>query len=320
MSRRRSPAATPPPEPRAEPLATSTPITAGRLSTRSHQALVVEDTDDVREVVQDICTSLGHEAVCLVSQSEAEAALAERRFCYVLLDLQIPVRPRSMARIQTGMTTLERIRARFSHEELPVIVMTAHGRDHAICRQAFLLGATDFVKKPFDSEGEPSLEELIRAAVQRTCEARHPGGCPQLGAPPAARTEASPAAQPARIYTTSVRVHLDGRCRNRGYLVLVDATEAYVQYETFRVLLFLAAALRRGEEYVRGTTIEKDAYHKKISRSRQDLAKKANVDPKRLIESDGHGSYRLSTSPENVTFDEPALRTHHAELLQAVRW
>lgn len=281
---------------------------------RAHQVLVVEDSDDIREAVNDICLSVGHEAVCVASQSDAEAMVTTRRFCYVLLDLEIPYHERSMSRIQTGLNTLDWLRERLP--DLPVVVMTAHGRDHALCRKAFKQGATDFVKKPFDSEGEPPLEEVLKRAAHTGCERLHPGGCPEAEG---GATAASGAATPARVYTTTIRVHLDGRCRRRCYLVLLDGQEVYLQYETFRILMLLAGALRRGQEYVRGRDLGGE-YHKKISRARADLGKKTAIDPSMLIENDGHGSYRLSTAPGNVSFDEAALRTHHAELMKSAGW
>jgi len=155
-----------------------------------HLALVVDDSRDVCDEVTETLRSVGHECVCVGSQEEAEAELTTRSFCYVLLDLQLPVKKNSLRKsVETGFNLLTRIRERFSEEELPVVVMTAHGTEHHECLRAMKLKATDYVKKPFPENGLESLEAKARAAA-RTCESSNQQ-CPNVPCQPERRSESS---------------------------------------------------------------------------------------------------------------------------------
>lgn len=136
------------------------------------RALIVDDDEHIRESVGDIVASLGHEFECAGSQEAARRLLAEGEFTYALLDLEIPVRDdRGLARPENGQNLLEEIRRKPATAEIPVIVMTAHGRDGPdLGVKQMKLGATDFVNKPFDGG---KLDAAIRDALARR---RHPNG------------------------------------------------------------------------------------------------------------------------------------------------
>lgn len=145
-----------------------------------HVALVIDNDDEVLQELKNMLESLGHQCSCASTQEEAERILAKQGFCYVLLDLELPVSPNQIPKIQVGFNLLEVIRARYSKDKLPVIVITAHGKGHEYPVRAFKMGADDYVKKPFDNEPEP-LEDKIRDWTQKTCEKIH-GDCPNLRA------------------------------------------------------------------------------------------------------------------------------------------
>jgi DNA-binding response OmpR family regulator len=248
-------------------------------------ALVIEDDEGFREALMDECRGLGHDVVGVGNQQQAEAALASRSFDYVLLDLGIPVRPGGAARPRAGVTLLGQLRE--SGITTPVIVITAQGDDHTLCRELLAeRQAQDFIKKTFEGWGHPTPQEAIKRVL----------GARAIGAVP------TPAA-PSTVYATAHRLHLDGEPHGSGHLVLLDDHELEVTSQPFELLVELGAHLRRGDQWVglKG----KHNYHKQVQRLREALEQHKGVDGKQLVEGGGRaGFYRLSTPPANVTASE----------------
>lgn len=130
------------------------------------KALVVDDDDGIREAVADILGSLGHTFSEAATQEEAREYLKSgKEFAYVLLDLQIPLKRGSTARIQNGINLLCEIRSMPEMKFTPVIVMTSYGKDSPeLAVQVMKCGAVDFVTKPFPASGE-TLDKRIREAL-----------------------------------------------------------------------------------------------------------------------------------------------------------
>lgn len=119
-----------------------------------YRALVVDDDPKIRETVAEILHSLGHVLDAADSQEEARTFLASGKYDYVLLDLELPVRPGSgFARLVNGENLLTEIRVNAATRVTPVIVMTGHGSDGpALAVRLMKKGAVDFVNKPFDGD------------------------------------------------------------------------------------------------------------------------------------------------------------------------
>lgn len=132
-------------------------------------ALVIDDKVDIAEAVSDRLASLGHICVHVSCQEEAREAIYKQRFDYILLDLEIPVRPgRGVPRIQNGENLLEEIQSMPLQKGVPVIVMSGHGTDSpSLAVQMMKKGASDYVTKPFPETGN-TLEKAIRDALART--------------------------------------------------------------------------------------------------------------------------------------------------------
>jgi len=132
-------------------------------------ALVVDDNPDVLDDVQDRLESLGHTCELAETQADARKLLGRGRFSYALLDLEIPLRYGGPCRIGNGKNLLREIRTTPGFEDIPIIVMTAHG--HGSPRLAVEVmkhgGAVDFVMKPFSS-ADPPLERVIEDALRVT--------------------------------------------------------------------------------------------------------------------------------------------------------
>jgi DNA-binding NtrC family response regulator len=109
-----------------------------------YRALVVDDDRQILEAVADILTSLGHAYDLASTQEEARGYLGSGRHDYVLLDLEIPVRQGGLPRIQNGLNLLAETLKAPGMENVPVIVMTAHGRDGPhLAVEAMKTGAVD---------------------------------------------------------------------------------------------------------------------------------------------------------------------------------
>lgn len=287
----------------------------------AHVWLVADDHSETLEAAEDVCKGLGYRAVCVGSQEELFLALERQRFCGVLLDLELGTRPNSVPRIEVGWTTLERLGKENKRDELPVVVMTAHGHDHRHPAKATLLEAAAFLKKPFGGDGDLQPEEVLKRVMAKTCEARFPECCPNYDAPKLEGGKKRKKQDPRvkRLYRGKITIHLDGRRKKRLCRIVVGEQEKWIRNSTFEVLYHLAHALRtEPSETFYAPALGAD-YNHQLSRAVANLREKAGIDPL-LIENDGHKGYRLSVPPENVTCDQAAVRTHHMALHAKAPW
>jgi len=137
------------------------------------RALVIDDDEEIVHEVVDILDSLNHDHDSAGDQEAARNLLADNKYDYVLLDLEIPVKPRRLSRIENGKNLLAEMRATPGMETVPVIVMTGHGHDSPdLAVSVMKSGAVDYVKKPFDGG---QLDKAIREALAK---ARKAAGIP----------------------------------------------------------------------------------------------------------------------------------------------
>jgi DNA-binding NtrC family response regulator len=115
--------------------------------------LIVEDKDSLRTMLRHALESEGHEIVEARDQAEAQRALQERQLSLVLTDLRLPE--------GDGFGVLRT--AKETDEDIPVIVMTAHGTPEDAVR-AMKEGALDFLAKPVDPD---HLLLLVRRALEQ---------------------------------------------------------------------------------------------------------------------------------------------------------
>ncbi|MCC6213932.1 MAG: sigma-54-dependent Fis family transcriptional regulator [Polyangiaceae bacterium] len=116
------------------------------------QILVVDDEPNLRRVLGALLTRDGHEVVTAEDGEQALAVLAEHHIDLVLSDLRMPK--------LDGMELLRRARA--LDEELPVVLITAHGTvDNAV--EALKTGAFDYITKPFDQD---EVRTVVRKALR----------------------------------------------------------------------------------------------------------------------------------------------------------
>src|SRR3954467_15544379 len=118
------------------------------------RVLVVDDEQSLRKVLAATLQREGYEVSVCANGEEAIAALDRDGADVVVTDLVMPK--------MDGLTLLRKVVAR--HPDVPVIVVTAHGRiDSAV--EAMKAGAFDFLAKPFD---HGDLKAIIAKAARQS--------------------------------------------------------------------------------------------------------------------------------------------------------
>jgi len=131
------------------------------------RALIVDDESPAREELRHLLT--GFDDVVVVGEAttseEAEVLIASVAYDLVFLDIRMPG--------MGGVALAQRLARR---ADAPAVVFTTAFADHAV--EAFELGATDYLVKPFDAE-------RLRRAVDRALTGEHAlsrGGEPRVAA------------------------------------------------------------------------------------------------------------------------------------------
>ena len=102
--------------------------------------LVVEDTEDNRQIIRDLLTSAGYEMIEAVTGAEGVAMAAKHRPDLILMDMQLPV--------LDGYEATRRIKANPALRHIPVIAVTSYALsgDEDKARAA---GCDGYIAKPF---------------------------------------------------------------------------------------------------------------------------------------------------------------------------
>ena len=136
------------------------PVTASPPSTRSSQrraaeqlrVLAVDDDPQALRHIRDALVKSGYTPIVTADPEEALRLVEDERPHLVLLDLVLP-----------GADGMELMRDIAAAADVPVIFLSAHGREHLVAR-ALDEGAADYLVKPFSAV---ELAARIRAALRR---------------------------------------------------------------------------------------------------------------------------------------------------------
>jgi DNA-binding NtrC family response regulator len=126
--------------------------------------LVADDQPDVSEAIHLLFKRDGIKVIAVDSPARAVAALTEREFDAVLIDLNYARDTTSGTEGLDLLTTIQQL-----DDTLPVIVMTAWGSIE-LAVEAMRRGARDFVQKPWDNE---RLAATVRTQVEMGRVIRH---------------------------------------------------------------------------------------------------------------------------------------------------
>ena len=103
--------------------------------------LVVDDTEDIRDILTRILRGGGHDVISASTGAEALAVMENFPVDLMLLDVNMPK--------MSGFQVLEKLRKTHTRIELPVIMVTARSATDDIVK-GLSTGANDYVTKPID--------------------------------------------------------------------------------------------------------------------------------------------------------------------------
>ncbi|MEV7089547.1 response regulator [Streptomyces sp. NPDC093085] len=112
------------------------------VSTERAGILLVDDMEDNLIALEAVLASLDEPLVRARSGEEALAALADRPFALVLLDVRMPG--------MDGFETAYRIKRIDRAKDIPIIFLNGPGSDSGYAYRGYATGAADFLTKPFD--------------------------------------------------------------------------------------------------------------------------------------------------------------------------
>ncbi len=120
---------------------------------KKHRVLIADDEQNIRRVLEAILKRAGFLPTAVGDGQEALAALrgSDEPFACLVTDLKMPK--------MDGMALLRQVKA--EREELPVVMITAHGSVNSAV-EAVKLGAFDYIEKPFE---DSAIREVVRKAV-----------------------------------------------------------------------------------------------------------------------------------------------------------
>jgi two-component system, cell cycle response regulator DivK len=106
----------------------------------TRRVLVVEDTEDNRQIIRDLLTSAGYSLIEAKDGAQGVAFAAEHKPDLILMDIQLPV--------LDGYEATRRIKANPALRGIPIIAVTSYALagDEAKTREA---GCDGYVAKPF---------------------------------------------------------------------------------------------------------------------------------------------------------------------------
>ena len=117
-----------------------------------YSVLSVDDDIEMRQLLTEVITLLGHNNVSAADGMEALEKLAETQFDIVITDISMPR--------MDGLELIKRIKSDFG--DIDVIAVTGYHADYRYT-DVIDVGASDFISKPFNvNELEAKLNRIIR--------------------------------------------------------------------------------------------------------------------------------------------------------------
>ncbi|TVP45730.1 MAG: response regulator [Halomonas sp.] len=117
------------------------------------KVLVVDDEPNIVLSLEFLMEQAGFEVVTAEDGEQALARVNDTHPDLLLLDISLPG--------MSGFDVLERLRGEEATLNLPIIMLTAHGRD-VEREKGMALGADDYITKPFSTQ---TLVDKVKALL-----------------------------------------------------------------------------------------------------------------------------------------------------------
>jgi len=117
------------------------------------RVLVVDDEPNIVLSLEFLMQQAGFEVMTAADGERALEQVAQQPPDLVLLDISLPG--------LSGFEVLEQLRAQPEYARLPIIMLTAHGRE-VEREKGLALGADDYVTKPFSTQ---QLVDKVRSLL-----------------------------------------------------------------------------------------------------------------------------------------------------------
>jgi two-component system response regulator AtoC len=114
---------------------------SGRAMTEGFRVLVIDDDPGIRDLLETLARRMGFAVTAVPDGEQALESLDECSPDIVTLDAVLPG--------MDGLETLRQLKQRLP--EVPVVMLSGHGQARMIV-EAMRLGASDFLRKPFEAE------------------------------------------------------------------------------------------------------------------------------------------------------------------------
>jgi len=249
-----------------------------------HKALIVEDDPAAAAEIAEILKSIDCVSDIVDNKSDALARLRRKKYCIVMLDLEIRLDKDSIkGHLAHGNALLQEIRSRFQQHtglgyKLPIVVISGFAREKAQALSVLRNGAADVVEKPFQSG---VLAQTVLRVLELAGRTTHTM-CATLAHRPRSHAEVG-----------KIAVSIPGTWNHRRVTVEVGSRVVGVTHNSLRILLRLMQAKLLGETvHKRKLGATRDHGFKGIARLRRDLElEKGGIDD--VIIGDDRGSYGL---------------------------
>jgi len=117
--------------------------------------LVVEDDEINRKLLVELLQYFGYDTITACNGAEAIEIAKEKRPELILMDIQMPV--------MDGLTALKILKNDIDTKDIKVLVLSALAFSDDV-NKAMLLGAEDYITKPFDTR---KLPEILKKYLQK---------------------------------------------------------------------------------------------------------------------------------------------------------
>lgn len=119
------------------------------------KVLLVEDTEDNRQMMTRLLEMSGYQVVEAINGEEAVKLASEQRPRIILMDLSLP--------LIDGLTATRRIRSLPGLNKVPIVAVSAHDTAD-FHSEALAAGCDAYITKPIDY---PELEEIVNLLISR---------------------------------------------------------------------------------------------------------------------------------------------------------